>query len=446
MVFGGLFESVQKIFGDHDEDDEKTTGINGELSQGQTYLNVRQSQENNLSKTFPTIEGFANFEKTAADAKTAGEVADLKNVENAYHRDLSKYATVHKNLMEDTKSYLESSETANPYVGKNVQLANKQDGYVTEKGVFKPWQGTNMQDSAGKLGCPSGLTQIDNNYDGLLKFGTKIDGSVPLIGGTPMVSGQSCGNEGKNLYVNEAAPISDDTYEGCYNNNNAIPEQRDMGNVTFEQCKQRAQDVGKNLIGFQSKSDSNSGKCYVGSLSKLGSVQSKSGYNAGGNCPNAHPYPYTWEGNNVKNGYCCDVNTAGQTTCDNATVCENPPCSENPCSVWGCTCQGLADKYKVVGGVTFGSAPKVAQQWWINESCNTTYERPCDGLTKCSTQSDCSHLPQCGGHNNCVNVGKGGNRCICTTDQVSGEEPVAYKAAGAPVNACLPQLPINKRS
>jgi hypothetical protein len=60
MVFGSFFDSVQKIFGD-DDNNGKTAGINGELSQGQTYLNVRQRQENNLSKTFPTIEGFADF-------------------------------------------------------------------------------------------------------------------------------------------------------------------------------------------------------------------------------------------------------------------------------------------------------------------------------------------------------------------------------------------------
>jgi len=41
------------------------------------------------------------------------------------------------------------------------------------------------------------------------------------------------------------------------------------------------------------------------------------------------------------------------------------------CKPWGCTCQGITDKYKTIHGKTWGSAPGTARWWWGKHGCQT---------------------------------------------------------------------------
>eukprot|EP00931_Biecheleriopsis_adriatica_P108770 TRINITY_DN83065_c0_g1_i1.p1 TRINITY_DN83065_c0_g1~~TRINITY_DN83065_c0_g1_i1.p1 ORF type:complete len:387 (+),score=36.24 TRINITY_DN83065_c0_g1_i1:58-1218(+) len=45
-----------------------------------------------------------------------------------------------------------------------------------------------------------------------------------------------------------------------------------------------------------------------------------------------------------------------------------------PCTLWGCSCQGLSDVYGIENGVSAGSTstPCNARAWWIEHSCDTT--------------------------------------------------------------------------
>jgi hypothetical protein len=82
-------------------------------------------------------------------------------------------------------------------------------GYVTGKGIFKnyPDQAT-FDSTAGKNGCPADITKgvKKDNYSSILK------------NGTDMKSGQSCGNEGKNVYVSRVLTDPTVTYQKCYYN------------------------------------------------------------------------------------------------------------------------------------------------------------------------------------------------------------------------------------
>eukprot|EP01062_Namystynia_karyoxenos_P056479 TRINITY_DN4743_c0_g1_i1.p1 TRINITY_DN4743_c0_g1~~TRINITY_DN4743_c0_g1_i1.p1 ORF type:complete len:826 (+),score=267.49 TRINITY_DN4743_c0_g1_i1:83-2560(+) len=42
------------------------------------------------------------------------------------------------------------------------------------------------------------------------------------------------------------------------------------------------------------------------------------------------------------------------------------------CSVYGCTCQGMSDRYGTMAGVGFGCAPDEAQSWWKKQPCGTS--------------------------------------------------------------------------
>jgi hypothetical protein len=57
-----------------------------------------------------------------------------------------------------------------------------------------------------------------------------IHSDNPLITGTPMKLGQSCGNEGNNVYVNSVLPSSvNASYKGCYTDNPSNPTMKFIG-------------------------------------------------------------------------------------------------------------------------------------------------------------------------------------------------------------------------
>lgn len=106
----------------------------------------------------------------------------------------------------------------NPYLNKNISLPSKTSrvpikdlgygGYVTGQGIFKPYPDKTTFDSvAGKNGCPKTImSNIPVN-----------DYSSSLAQGTNMIANQSCGNEGKNVYVTKLINNPTTSYIGCYN-------------------------------------------------------------------------------------------------------------------------------------------------------------------------------------------------------------------------------------
>lgn len=60
--------------------------------------------------------------------------------------------------------------------------------------------------------------------------GKILDTNPSLIVGTPMQSGQSCGNEGTNVYVNSILSSNvEPTYSGCYTDNSSAPSMTFVG-------------------------------------------------------------------------------------------------------------------------------------------------------------------------------------------------------------------------
>jgi hypothetical protein len=64
-------------------------------------------------------------------------------------------------------------------------------------------------------------------------------------------------------------------------------------------------------------------------------------------------------------------NSIGQQWWNDNKCLTAPDYDGNMCKPWGCTCQGMTDKYKTINGVTWGLAPGVAKWWWIGHGCRT---------------------------------------------------------------------------
>ena len=187
-----------------------------------------------------------------------------------------------------------------PYAGKNVRIKSSTadttgiSGYVTEKGLFKQWSDTNLMTRSGKYGCPAAtaitdLTGAGNNYTvpgsntvkgsytGSVNYGSYV--GAPITNSNPKMfmgskfaqttwdgndaSLPACGNEGSNVQVVYPAKATGASYRGTYNANNpgggTYMTKQDLGTaaVTYESCKQRAEDVGHPVFGLSSD------KCYT---------------------------------------------------------------------------------------------------------------------------------------------------------------------------------------
>jgi hypothetical protein len=239
-----------------------------ETLKGQRSLRKASSQS--MDANLELIEGFSGIiGNTAANAKNSKDLSKLKRLENTFNKKISAYVTAQKILNDKIQAYMKASSSNNKdYFNKNGKFMKGQIGYITDKGVWKHWKSMKAYESSkGKNGCPTGSTVPINQIYSAQGFAMKNDPNLML--GTDMKSGQSCGNEGKNIYVTSLTGTDGITtkYEGCYDvgDNTGLEYQADIGKKsTVSACATRASDLG--LDGF-ALGDGGEGtsKCYVAS-------------------------------------------------------------------------------------------------------------------------------------------------------------------------------------
>ena len=170
-----------------------------------TQTNITQQSQQLLNQTQITPEQSQTFQ----------------NLKQQYISALKQYETIQKEIRDSTREYLVSQNPKNPYLGKNVKFTDNVLAYVTHKGVVKTYSKDIIRDTLGKNGCPS----LKNTLPIRLAFsqystpGTVLPTKPILIVGTPMVSGQTCGNEGSSIFVDKMITNPSITYTGCYQDN-----------------------------------------------------------------------------------------------------------------------------------------------------------------------------------------------------------------------------------
>ena len=199
----------------------------------------------------------------------------LIQLENEYDDLVKQLNDEQQTAIKEGDNYLKLTSVNNPFLAKNITVDASQGdlpfvssgigGYVTSKGIFKnyPDQAT-FDATAGKNGCPIDVT----------KGVKKDDYSSLLRNGTDMKSGQSCGYEGKNVYVSRVLTDPEVTYQKCYYNTNpndttttsspALTLLTDQ-TYTFDECKQKAVDSGQSYFSLRGKPDANyKSSCLIG--------------------------------------------------------------------------------------------------------------------------------------------------------------------------------------
>jgi hypothetical protein len=216
-----------------------TTTLNQGL-QFQKYQNKITKKLSNtlLNKYTPSVnipsakvtEGFisntdnTNNTNSNLTQKNRNDIMELNKLKTDYDSLVEQYNSAQASITNTTNTYVDRTTTQNPYAGKNIKLSgNGALGYVTKDGVYKWYNNWDtINNTAGKNGCPtltesSGFISINETTDDYNVTGTIIPTNPKLIVGGAMVSGQSCGNEGTNVFV---VPQTNTTakYNGCYSN------------------------------------------------------------------------------------------------------------------------------------------------------------------------------------------------------------------------------------
>jgi hypothetical protein len=146
---------------------------------------------------------------------------NVANVRTQYNNTLNQYENAIGVITGTTSSYFDRVSPNNPYLNQVIQFPTGELYYVTNQGVAKYIPSTDILNS---INAPSKYVKITVPFDKSYKKPGATIGTTPnLITGTPVVSGQSLGNEGQNVYVNTMIADPSTSYVGCYQDNTGKP-------------------------------------------------------------------------------------------------------------------------------------------------------------------------------------------------------------------------------
>ncbi len=247
-----------KYNGSTDSDQNKNAnGISATLSQGLQFQKYLKKISGFGDEQGVSIEPYQNMSQEEKKQK----VAELAALKTEYIALVNNFEGAGNTLRTGYSAYLSStSRPSSTYTNQHVTFAG-QTGYVTKNGVFKTY--TNGATFNGVNGCPSTSNRIIVN--GTL---STILSSNGLTQGAAMQDGQSCGNEGSNVFVTKTID-SGITYNGCYQASDPTLSamQLQPGGPIFNvnSCKWRAVNTGAAIFALRNyDASSNRANCYTG--------------------------------------------------------------------------------------------------------------------------------------------------------------------------------------
>jgi len=207
------------------------------LNQGANFKNYQNKIKNNIKQKINNVNSKEGFQTSSSSENDSTQLAEQskqilsetssgadKTLQNEYNVTLLAYQKLLAKVSGGTTDYIDRVSVNNSYLNKFIRWsdpsANNAIMYVTNQGVAKPINDKDILKSIlGVNGCPDIKTIVnisipwDSSYT---VFGTTIPTTPSLTVGTPMKTGESCGKEGINVYVDKLLTDSKATYKGCY--------------------------------------------------------------------------------------------------------------------------------------------------------------------------------------------------------------------------------------
>lgn len=167
------------------------------------------------------------------------QLDQLRTLQNKYQNLIQQYNQIQKTLLDSSLEVIDRTSN-NKYLNKNIKFTDGTICYVTSQGIAKPYPTYDIfKNNIGKNGCPLENDIINLAIPWLTSYvpGSIIPTTPTLIVGENMISEESCGNEGKNIYVSSLIDNPTSSYIGCYNdipsitNINIVPIMKSSNNV-----------------------------------------------------------------------------------------------------------------------------------------------------------------------------------------------------------------------
>lgn len=223
--------SILNIFSDKETKDINKNKVFPSLKQGKKFKKYQNKIENSLEKNAEILsgrEGFSSMEGKSLTKETDSIIKEnnytsqqqiITNLRQEYQNTLQQYEDLVQSISGNLNNYVDRVNSNNPYLNKVISFTTGQICYVTNQGVVKLisspeiWKSLNISQNVQlSLGIPW--------VDSYNTPGTEIPTSPPLVSGTNVKSGQSFGNEGENVFVNQFLPENTQSnYMGCYATN-----------------------------------------------------------------------------------------------------------------------------------------------------------------------------------------------------------------------------------
>lgn len=225
-------------------------------------LHQDKMQEKKIKEGFNNVMNKQVAIEQMVDTTKKTNLDQILKMTEKYNNLVLEYNTSLDNLKNTTLENINRG-TNNPYLNKNIRFSNDVVCYVTNLGVAKPYPSyQSFLEMSGKNGCPSS-TYIDVKipWESSYVEGSVIPLSPSLIVGKPMQMGQSCGNEGLNVYASKMVSNPSSEYTGCYSDK-SVPKSNTYY-ASFEECQQYAADNGYKYFGLQEMRSDGKSLCKV---------------------------------------------------------------------------------------------------------------------------------------------------------------------------------------
>jgi hypothetical protein len=238
------------------------------INDGQYYNKKKEAFNNNTD-----IQPSVNFVNTYQIQTTVQN----DNLRKIYNEKKASFQKILDNIKTKTTNFVERVSPNNKFSNHFIRFSDSGAiFYVTSRGVAKYISSTEILNSLDTSTC--GKNDSSNIINMTIPWnadwyqpGQQITSEPPLITGTPMLLGESCGNEGKNIRVDTltALPVNTE-YIGCFNasgsSGNALPITAPLATIpyTYDSCLKFALEQKVPYFGLQ-----NNGTCVVGDSSNL---------------------------------------------------------------------------------------------------------------------------------------------------------------------------------
>lgn len=222
---------------DENSDNSNKFMLSHSLSQANKFKNYQNKIQNNLEKSNSILikENFDNLSSSNNLTKDSYNVLEktkftpqnknmLNDLLNQYNDTLIEFQTLTAKLSGSTTDYINRVNPNNKYLNKNIKFTTGEIAHVTNQGIVKllPQKMTMEEQNFfdNQSGCPKITNYISLDIPWKTEYntaGTKIPTKPFLVMGTPMSLKESCGYEGRNVYVDKIINDTTSSYIGCYN-------------------------------------------------------------------------------------------------------------------------------------------------------------------------------------------------------------------------------------